>query len=89
MSKEECSDETYELIPVNDPTANMFGIDSACVRVLDSQSSSVSILPGNSGSCTVNIYGNVVAVAFAGNEGGTRSYHVPLAALQDFLGSLE
>ncbi len=59
-----------------------------CIRELESQASTVSILPGNSGSCTVNIYGRVVAVAFAGNDSGTRSYHVPLKEIKAFLETL-
>ncbi len=64
--------------------ASLFG-RTFCVRELESQASTVNILPGNSGSCTVNIYGRVVAVAFAANESGTRSYHVPLKDLKAFL----
>ena len=74
----------YNAAQVN-PLLEVFGIRTVCVRSLSSQASTIIILPGNSGSCTVNIYGSVVAVAYAANESGTRSYHVPLQDLKDFL----
>ncbi len=75
------------LLPLPDDfAAAVFGIKNICVEELDVQSATIPILPGNSGSPILNIYGNVVAVAFAANESGTHSYVVPLAAIKDFLG---
>lgn len=89
VSPEECVGPTYKLhtddLP---PVAQFFGIFNACVRSMPANTSSIVIAPGNSGSPILNIYGNVVAVAFAANESGTRSYHVPLSDLKDFLSEL-
>lgn len=90
LTPAQCSGEGYELIPsvqIN-PFLLLGGIENICIRTLTAQASPVTILPGNSGSPTVNIYGNVVAVAYAANEFGTRSYHVPLEFLKEFLGNL-
>lgn len=88
FAPEECLGPTYSLHTDLPPEAIMFGIFNACVRTLEANTSSIIIIPGNSGSPTVNIYGRVVGVAFAANEAGTRSYHVPLSYLKDFLDSL-
>jgi S1-C subfamily serine protease len=88
VPKAECSGEGYELINAEqsgNPMMSLFGILNVCIRSLDSNASTVIILPGNSGSPTVNIYGNIVAVVFAANESGTRSYHVPLKEIKAFL----
>lgn len=85
-----CKGETYRLLdkPEELGMAAIFGIKNICLRMFESESSPVIILPGNSGSPTTNIYGNVVAVAHAANEYGTRSFHVPLKDLKDFVNSL-
>lgn len=88
ITKEECSGETYEFIDLAGSFASIFGIKSACVRHLEAEASSINILPGNSGSAVVNIFGSVIGVAFAANESGTRSYIVPLSDLVDFLNGL-
>jgi S1-C subfamily serine protease len=86
---EECTGETYELIDLStNPMAAIFGISNICVRHLEAEAATMTILPGNSGSAVVNIYGSVIGVAFAANESGTRSYIVPLSHLKEFLGSL-
>jgi S1-C subfamily serine protease len=85
----ECHGDTYTYHKDDLPIMmQVFGTYSICERSLPANTSSVVILPGNSGSPTVNIWGEVVAVAFAANESGTRSYHVPLASLRDFLSGL-
>lgn len=83
-----CNEETFEVIQIDDSLANAFGIFSLCVRHLSANSSSVNTLPGNSGSPVVNIWGNVVAVVFAGANGGVHSYMVPLSSIKDFLNQL-
>lgn len=87
VSPEECKGKGYELIQA-DLSLAFFGLQNFCVRHLTAEASSISILPGNSGSPDVNIFGNVVGVAFAANQYGTRSYHVPLSELKKFLGEL-
>lgn len=88
VPKEECTGVTYEYIDTSDTFYAMFGLNSVCVRNVEAQASTMSIQPGNSGSAAVNLYGSVVAVAFAANDSGTRSYFVPLQDLKDFLSEL-
>lgn len=86
---EECTGPTYSLIDLSaNPFAAMFGLDNLCVRTLEAESGTITILPGNSGSAVVNTFGSVIGVAFAANEFGTRSYVVPLSDLKDFLKDL-
>lgn len=86
---EECSGPTYTYHKDDlNEVALFFGITSVCERKLWANTSSIVIAPGNSGSPILDIWGNVVAVAFAANESGTRSYHVPLNDLKDFLNEL-
>jgi S1-C subfamily serine protease len=85
----ECSGPTYTYHTDDLPLmAKLFGITSMCSRSLRANSSSITISPGNSGSPVLNIWGSVVAVTFAANESGTRSYHVPLYDLVRFLEDL-
>lgn len=89
VTVDQCSGVTYRIVSLEDnPFAGFFGIKNVCIRRLESKSSTVNILPGNSGSPTVNIYGNVVAVVFAANDSGVHSYHVPLEHIKNFLGQL-
>lgn len=88
VKPEDCAGPTYHLYDTAGTIYALMGIQNICVRTLEAQGSTMAILPGNSGSPAVNEYGNVVAVAFAGYEGGVRSYFVPLADLKDFLGEL-
>ncbi len=86
---DQCSGPTYENVSQSaNPLARLFGIKSACVRHLEADASTLSIQPGNSGSAVVNIWGNVIAVVFAANESGTRSYMVPLSHLKTFIEGL-
>lgn len=84
----DCAGDTYELIDTSGTPYSFFGVNSLCVRSLESESSTIPILPGNSGSAIVNIFGSVIGVAFAANESGVRSYVVPLSDLKTFLGEL-
>jgi len=88
VKPEECTGETYRFIDLSGTLMGIFGVDNVCVRDLEAEASTVSILPGNSGSAVVNTFGSVIGVAFAANEAGTRSYIVPLSDLKDFLNSL-
>lgn len=85
---EECSGPTYELVTDISPIGQAMGIFNVCVRHLEANTSSMIILPGNSGSPVLDIWGSVVGVVFAADEHGTRSYVVPLSYLQDFLKAL-
>ncbi len=89
VSPKDCQGATYRIIDMSDNAfAAFFGLANICVRDLISNSSTVPILPGNSGSPIVNIYGNVVGVAFAAIESGVHSYVVPLEDIKDFLSSI-
>lgn len=84
----ECDGPTYKRESTEGTFFGFFGISEVCIRTVEAQASTMSIMPGNSGSPVTNLYGNVVAVAFAANESGGRSYHVPLSDLVDFLNQL-
>lgn len=86
----ECSGETYRIEEADpeDLFAKIFGMKNICIRTLECNGSTVNILPGNSGSPTVNIWGNIVGVVFAATSGGIHSYHVPLSFVKEFLGEL-
>ncbi len=84
----ECMGPTYSIVDTSNTSYHLFGVDTVCTRRLEAVASTMSIQPGNSGSPAVNIYGSVIAVAFAANESGTRSYFVPLSDLKNFLGEL-
>ena len=88
LPKEQCQGVTYEYKDDLGGLAALFGINSACIRHLEAEASTLSIQPGNSGSPVVNIYGHVIAVVFAANESGTRSYLVPLSNLAEFIEGL-
>lgn len=90
VDENDCKGEGYQLVPGEQlgDLALLFGIKNICIRTLWANASTIVILPGNSGSPDVNIFGHVVGVAFAANEAGTRSYHVPLEYLKEFLGQL-
>ncbi len=85
---EDCSGPTYTLIDTSQSLYHFFGIDSVCLRTLEANASTAPTLPGNSGSPVINLWGNVVAVEFAGNESGVRSYFVPLEDVKNFLREL-
>lgn len=63
-------------------------IHNAYIRILSRGVVMLTNSAGNSGSPAVNLYGSVVAVAFAANEAGSRSYFVPLSDLKNFLNEL-
>lgn len=89
MKPEECTGETYEFVDLStNEMAALFGLENLCIRHLNAEAATMTILPGNSGSAVVNIYGSVIGVAFAANEYGTRSYIVPLSDLKEFLKTL-
>lgn len=85
VTKEQCTGKGYEFTQIDNLFLNMFGLLTVCERVLDVQSSTINILPGNSGSPVVDIYGNVAGVIFAAVESGVHSYVVPLKDVKEFL----
>lgn len=86
VGPKDCSKPGMHLEDLSEnPFALFVGIRNVCIQDYDSQSSTLSIQPGNSGSPVLNIYGSVSAVVFAANESGTHSYLVPLSAIKDFL----
>lgn len=89
--KEDCMGKGYEYHTLETDLNPMYvlnGIYSICTRSVQANTSSMVISPGNSGSPVLNIWGNVIAVVFAANQFGTRSYTVPLADLVKFLEEL-
>jgi len=60
-----------------------FDID-LCVRKLKANETDVLIYPGNSGSATVNFWGNLVGIMFASND-MRNGYMVPLEDIKEFL----
>lgn len=56
-----------------------------CIREYDSYATNVKIYPGNSGSPTLNFWGNVVAVAFASSTITHSGYLIPFTYLDDFV----
>lgn len=55
-----------------------------CVGTYNSYTSNIQILPGNSGSPVVDFYGQLVAVAFAGNQANW-GFFVILPEIHEFL----
>jgi S1-C subfamily serine protease len=73
---------------VNGPFKETGNIFYPCAEFIDrAGQTNVVILGGNSGSPTVNFYGNVVGVAFAGRSGDGSNWAiiVPLEEVQEFL----
>lgn len=85
---ESCTGPTYSIMDTSKSIFGFFGINTICMRTLEANAGTADTLPGNSGSPIVNTWGNLVAVCFAGNQSGTRSYSVPLADIKDFLSEL-
>jgi len=56
-----------------------------CIQEYDSYATNVKIYPGNSGSPTLNFWGNVVAVAFAASSLTYNGYLIPFTYLKDFV----
>lgn len=88
IGKKDCDGPTYEFKDLSGSLYSFFGVNTACFRHLHAKTGTAVILPGNSGSPVVDIFGHVVAVAFAANESGTRGYFVPLEDIKDFLKEL-
>jgi S1-C subfamily serine protease len=56
-----------------------------CLSEVDSESTTMIIYPGNSGSPMVNDRGQVIGIVFAGSNETHWGYAVPLYAIKDFL----
>lgn len=87
IPKEQCSGPSYifEPAPKDNLLLMFMGIESRCIRAMWSEGSTIPILPGNSGSPVLDVYGDVVGVVFASHESGVRSYIVPLEDVRAFL----
>lgn len=84
--KERCDfmEGAYEDISQS-PIASFLGIMSVCKKSYEAARTTATIFPGNSGSPTVNVYGNVVGVAFAANTRDNLGLIVPLKNVKNFL----
>lgn len=82
-----CEGKTYKkIIPdPNDFAALIFGVQWYCVRTTQATIVTANILPGNSGSPVLDVFGHVVGVAFAGQPGTSRGLIVPLDDVKNFL----
>lgn len=87
IKKEECEafGSNFKYIEITDIFVQLFtGMYSACIKETMSYQSDAYIRPGNSGSPVTNVYGNLIGVAFAGDDWGF-SYFVPLEEVKEFL----
>jgi S1-C subfamily serine protease len=82
-----CLGKTYKKIPPNpnDILSILLHIEFLCVRTTEAVYVTANILPGNSGSPVLNMWGHVVGVAFAGTPGSARGLIVPLSDVKEFL----
>lgn len=85
IQDDKCDGPNDKLIVIDDPLLRIFLGPQVCIRTLRSIPVTANILPGNSGSPVLNVWGSVVGVAFAGREGSGRGYTVPLNEVQKFL----
>lgn len=75
-NREDCPGKIYELNPMQQ---FFFARDFVCTRSYEALSTSAVIYGGNSGSPTVNKWGNLIGVAFAGSTQQERdNFIVPL-----------
>lgn len=83
MTPETCSGKLEIAPPI---ITLMFGVENLCIESKDSLEVSAIAYPGSSGSATVNRYGRVVAVLYAGDRAVVNSHFlVPTEFLKDFL----
>ncbi len=86
VTPDECKPPYNRIIDVSDnPFALIAGVWNVCIEDIQCNSSTIPILPGNSGSPVFNIWGNVIGVVFAATESGVHSYIVPLVVVMEFL----
>lgn len=85
-TKEECSgarDKFIEFPP--ESLESIFGVDSICITEFTAGGTSAQIFPGSSGSPSLNFYGNLIGVVFAGDRSGASGFFVPLEDVKAFL----
>lgn len=81
--REDCPGKIYEL---NIIQQFLFGKAFICTKDYDALATSAVIYGGNSGSPVVNMYGNLIGVAFAGSSEQERdNYVVPLVYITNIL----
>ncbi len=86
VTPDQCKGVYNRIVDLSDnPFALAFGVFNICIQDIQCNSSTIPILPGNSGSPVLNIWGNVIGVVFAANESGVHSYIVPLIVVMEFL----
>jgi len=57
----------------------------ACIKYYEAMETNIVVFGGSSGSATINKYGNIVGVVFAGDTRSNYAYLVPLKYIEDFL----
>lgn len=82
LTEEDCTSEPKNSV---ERVETPFGVLSFCIESLSAIQTNAVALPGNSGSPTVNVYGNVVGVLFAGYKEVNWGLIIPLKEVQDFL----
>jgi S1-C subfamily serine protease len=86
VEKEECSKSNQKLIEMPpDSLEFAFGLENICIQDFSAGGTSAMIFPGNSGSATVNFWGNLIGVIFAGDRRGSSGFFVPLKEIRKFL----
>lgn len=81
-----CPAPYYTLEAAINPILIIMGVVNRCIQNRPLYVSTIGILPGDSGSPAVNIWGNVVAIAVSRNTGETSiSYHIPAYQIKEFL----
>jgi S1-C subfamily serine protease len=86
VEKEECSKSNQKLIEMPPGSFEFaFGLENICIQDFSAGGISAKVLPGDSGSATVNFWGNLIGVIFARNIRGSGGFFVPLEEVRKFL----
>lgn len=82
-TRQQCDGKVYELSPFQQL---FMGMEFVCLKSYEALSTSAVIYGGNSGSPVVNVWGNLVGVAFAGSTEQERdNFLVPLRYIKSVL----